>query len=202
MMRTRVSAGLFLLALGLAALAFPPRVTGQDYEPDAPRTMLYGALAGVQIQGQYEAQYRQFRPNAELKLLSLGWGRAERQNGIMLAARVLEVTASPWTGDYMFSLGIAPVYVYATQGVSGRARTKTADLYGFFGGSAFVPYNMPYLQIGFGAKWRYYVLSPEVSLRWRSQWLSGSQRTDVISLNLGFELGGWWRLGQDPDQDE
>jgi hypothetical protein len=200
MMRTaRCARRLCLAALALSALAFPGRTAGQPYEPDATGTLLYGALVGAQL-GAAHAFSGGWGPTGEMEFLSVGWGRAWGNNGFMVAARALEIAPSGYSGDYMFSAGFAPLYVYAVRGVSGRASSSSTALHAFVGGAFLVPYEMPYLQAGVGAKWRYYVISPEVLLTWRSQWHAENrpaERSDILSLCFRLELGGWWRFDRD-----
>jgi hypothetical protein len=201
MMRTRNSTGLFLLALVLAALAFPPRVTGRDYDPDAPRTLLYGALIGGQLGIAHDSRSG-WKPTIAEEILTFGWGRTWGNTGFMVAARAFEVAPSGYDGDYMFAGALAPVYLYAVHGVTGSAFSATPALSAFVGGAYVVLYDMPYIKAGIGAKWRCYVVSPEVLLTWRSLWFGGSTRSDELSLALRLELGGWWRLDPRVDRDE
>jgi hypothetical protein len=176
-------------------------VTGQDYDPDAPRTLLYGALAGVHLGTAYIPRAF-WQPTFDIEFLTLGWGRAWGNNGFMVAARVFEVAPGGYGGDYMFAGALAPVYVYAVHGVTGSAFSAAPALSAFLGGAYFVGYYMPYIKAGISAKWRCYVVSPEVLLTWRSLWFGGSTRSDELSLALRLELGGWWRLDPRVDRDE
>ena len=189
----RYAKRLCLAALTLGALALPTRVSGQDYDPDATRTLLYAALAGGQLGIAHDSHWG-WGPTFAEEFLTFGWGRAWGNNGFMVAARAVEIQPTSWSGDYMFSAGFAPVYLYAVRGVSGLAGSASPALSAFVGGAHVVSYNMPYIKAGVGAKWRYYVISPEVHLTWCRQWLLPSSRSDVFSLGLRLELGGWWRL--------
>jgi hypothetical protein len=193
-------------AFALCTLACPASGGAQESRESRPATLVYGALIGLDLQVAYGAPYRysredptrfpgEFGISGSLQLLSAGVGRMRGRNGLLLAVRGLEVAPSGRSGDYLLAAATLPVYLYGVRTFGAHAEGRApAVITAFVGGATWVAYDMPYLQAGIGVKRRVGAFSPQAQFIWRRQSYDDGRRRHYISVGVGVELGGIWRL--------
>ena len=175
-----------LAALLLLALALP--VAAQ--EPDNG-LLVYGALANVYGGGGlYALRYdTYFQGYGEFNLVSAGIGHHRGGNGWMVSTCLVSEAPSGENGDWMFTMGVLPVFFHVVGGATRDWTSREPTLHAYAG---VCPLAMtPYVEAGAEAKWRFYAASPSVRATWR--WTQGGH---IISLCAGLELGGIWALGR------
>jgi hypothetical protein len=165
------------------------------------RLLLYAGLAGGHLgygwnnSGWPPGPWARF---SSYHIVPVGLGVQWRDFGVLLSVNPAE--GYPWgfAGMYAGSPSRQAAYVQVVYGATNEWTTARPVLYAYANVEElpFRKYSQPH--VGIGAKWRYYVLSPDVRVSWHR--VTSPERVwppyqyDYINAAVGLELGGLWAL--------